>query len=121
MWTYVVITGTLNHLEVQVGRGYSGHGEGINNPTLGWESNVGPIPAGQWTVGEAVDHPRLGPVAMPLTPNIGTAMLGRGGFWIHGDSVEFADLEEASHGCIIFARSIRESISSDPDRDLTVI
>jgi hypothetical protein len=120
MWTYVVVTGTLSHMGVQVGCGYSGHGDGINNPTLDWESNVGPIPAGQWTIGEAIDHPTLGPVAMPLIPNIGTAMFGRGGFWIHGDSIEFAGLEEASHGCIIFARSLREQISSALDKSLTV-
>jgi hypothetical protein len=72
-------------------------------------------------MGEAVDHPKLGPVAIPLTPNEGTDAFGRGGFFCHGDSIEFAGLEEASHGCIILAMPIRELIAADPDKDLQVI
>jgi hypothetical protein len=119
MWTYAQ-TGTLFH-NGRVGSGYSGNEIGLNNPLLQDVANVGPIPRGRWTIGEAVDHPRLGPVAMPLTPNIKTETFGRDGFWIHGDSVEFAGLEEASHGCIILSRSIREAINSDLDKDLNVV
>ena len=121
MWTYIQTSGVLSHNGQQDGSGYSGHGDGINNPAMQSVSNVGPIPQGQWTIGEAVNDPKLGPVAMPLTPNIGTDTFGRGGFFIHGDSIEFAGLEEASHGCIILSRTIREQINSDLDKDLQVV
>jgi Protein of unknown function (DUF2778) len=125
MWTYNQASGSLSHQGQQVGSGYSGHDDGtmlgVNNPSLQNVPNVGPIPQGQWTIGEAVDHPTLGPVAMPLTPNIGTDTFGRGGFWVHGDSIEFAGLEEASHGCIIMPRTVRELINSDLDKDLEVV
>jgi hypothetical protein len=103
------------------GYGYSGHGEGVNNPALESVPNVGPIPAGRWTIGAAEDNSRLGPVAMPLTPVDTDATFGRGGFFIHGDSVEFAGQEEASHGCIILARDVRELIAASGDTDLAVI
>jgi hypothetical protein len=121
MWTYNQSNGALSHNGVQVGLGYSGHGDGVNNPAMQSVSNVGPIPQGQWTIGEGADNPQLGPLAMPLTPNIGTDTFGRGGFFIHGDSIEFAGQEEASHGCIILARVIREQINSDLDKDLEVV
>ncbi len=121
MWIYNQSNGVLSHDGQQVGSGYSGHGDGINNPLLQAESNVGPIPRGQWTIGEGVDNPKLGLLAIPLTPNIGTDTFGRGGFFIHGDSIEFVGQEEASHGCIILARAIRELINGDLDKDLEVV
>jgi hypothetical protein len=121
VWVYNSSNGALSHDGLQVGSGYSGHGDGVNNPALQSESNVGPIPQGQWSIGEAVDDPKLGPIAMPLTPNIGTETFGRGGFFIHGDSIEFAGLEEASHGCIILSRQIRLQINSDQDKELQVV
>jgi type VI secretion system (T6SS) effector TldE1-like protein len=121
MWTYNSANGVLSHDGRQVGVGYSGHGPGVNNPAMQDVPNVGPIPQGRWEIGDAVDSPTLGPVAMPLTPNIGTETFGRGGFWCHGDAVEFAGLQEASHGCIILPRSVRVEISSDWDDDLEVV
>jgi hypothetical protein len=121
MWIYDQASGVLSHNGQQVGTGYSGHGPGVNNPALQSEPDVGPIPQGHWTISDAVDSPTLGPVAMPLMPNIGTETFGRGGFFIHGDSIEFAGLEEASHGCIILPRSTRVEISSDWDKDLEVV
>ena len=66
MWTYIQTSGVLSHNGQQDGSGYSGHGDGINNPAMQSVSNVGPIPQGQWTIGEGVNDPKLGPVAMPL-------------------------------------------------------
>ena len=70
---------------------------------------------------EALDHPKLGPLVMPLLPCEGTETYGRGGFFVHGDSIEFAGLEEASHGCLIFSRQVRLLISLSIDRDLQVV
>jgi hypothetical protein len=83
--------------------------------------NVGPIPKGQWTIGEAFDHLRLGPVTMTLGPCGGTETFGRSGFAFHGDSIEFAGAEEASHGCIVLGKALREKIAADPDKDLEVV
>jgi Protein of unknown function (DUF2778) len=121
MWVYDQSSGSLSHDGQKVGSGYSGHGDGVNNPAMQAISNVGPIPQGQWTIGDGVNNPKLGPLAMTLTPNIGTDTFGRGGFFIHGDSIDFAGLEEASHGCIIMGRAIREQINSDLDKDLQVV
>jgi hypothetical protein len=58
---------------------------------------------------------------MPLTPTADTDTFGRGGFWIHGDSIEFAGLEEASHGCMIMPHDVRVQINGDLDKDLEVV
>lgn len=120
-WTYNSSSGVLAHDGQQAGTGYSGHGDGVNATSLESVPNVGPIPRGQWAIGDAIDHPTLGPVAMPLTPSVGTDTFGRGGFYIHGDSIEFAGLEEASHGCIILSRAVRMLMSLSLDRDLDVV
>jgi len=119
MWTYKQSTGELSHDDQSIGFGYSGHGEGINNPDLQSESSVGPIPQGWWTIENAIDSVDHGPVAMHLTPKAGTETFGRGPFLIHGDSAEHPG--QASLGCIIMAREIRNQVSASPDRDLTVI
>lgn len=125
MWTYNSSNGSLSHDGILVGTGYSGHDEGddagVNNPLLESVPNVGPIPRGLWSIEQAAPHPKLGPLALPLTPQEGTNTSGRGGFFIHGDAIEFAGLEEASHGCIILARDVRQQIVDSEDADLTVV
>jgi hypothetical protein len=116
MWTYRQKTGALSHDGEAAAEGYSGHGEGLNNPAMQTTAMVGPIPEGVWSIGTAFDHPRLGPVAMHLSPvKVATT---RSGFFIHGDNA--AMNHTGSDGCIILARSIREAINASADRDLTV-
>jgi len=121
MWTFNSSNGNLSHYSGLVGVGYSGHEEGLNNPLLERESDIGPIPRGAWTIGEAFDAPDTGPISLPLTPAPETDTFGRSGFRMHGDSIEFAGQEEASHGCIVIARGVRLLVSQSIDRDLLVV
>jgi Protein of unknown function (DUF2778) len=119
-WTYRQSTGALTHNNVLVGSGYSGHGEGLNNPAMEAAQGVGPIPAGDYHIGAPKDPPdHLGPIAMPLTPAPGNAAHGRSAFFMHGDNAA-AD-HTASDGCIIMPRTVRETVCDSDDHDLTVI
>ena len=117
-WTYRQSTGDLDHGVAYEGRGYSGHSPGVNNPAMEADPGVGPIPAGQWTIGTAFDHPHLGPLAMHLTP-AGFDPHGRSGFFIHGDNA--LGNESGSEGCIVLGRAIRQAIADSGDHQLTVI
>jgi hypothetical protein len=88
--------------------GYSGHGLGKNAPGLEDHARVGPIPQGLYFIGPPRDTPDHGPFVLPLDPCPGTDTHGRSGFLIHGDSKEHPG--EASLGCIILPRPIREQI-----------
>lgn len=103
-----------------VSKGYSGAGDGKNNPAFQRVRNVGPIPQGKWKIsGPPVDTPSHGPFVLHLFPCPSTNTFGRDGFLIHGDSVRLPGT--ASEGCIILSRAIREQIWSSGDRDLQVI
>lgn len=89
--------------------GYSGHGDGRNCPEKQEIVKVGPIPRGLWGVeGPPYDHPDHGPYVLRLVAAPGTNLFGRSGFLIHGDSIKHPG--EASEGCIILPRQIREEI-----------
>lgn len=119
MWTYAQSTGQLSRNGQPIAIGYSGFGEGKNNPALQGISDVGPIPRGDYTIGppECVDvaGPH-GPYVLRLTPH---QAMNRDGFLIHGDSMEHPG--QASHGCIILARGFRSLIAVSHDTHLTVI
>ena len=120
MWTYNSANGSLSKDGVLVGTGYSGHGDGINNPSLEQVHNVGPIPRGSFTISHFFNDPGgKGPVVARLTPDEGTDTFGRGGFMIHGDNSEHDGT--ASHGCIVLARSLREQIATSGDTILQVV
>ncbi len=114
-WTYDSRTGAFGHGAGLITTGYSGIGSGRNNPALETARNVGPIPRGRYRIGAAMDHPRLGPVVMPLTPD-GHDAKGRTEFFIHGDNLN----HNASHGCIILNRNTRQAIAHDKDKVLDV-
>ena len=81
---------------------YSGFGPGKNNPDLQDKIGVGPIPAGFYKIGEPQYVDKTGPhgpYVLPLVPDAGNEMHGRGGFLIHGDSLSHPG--QASHGCVI--------------------
>src|SRR5438270_6543965 len=98
--------------------GYSGKGAAKNDPDQQCVIDQGPIPRGSYTMRPAINHPRLGPLAIPLTPDPGNDMCDRSSFYIHGDSV--SDPGNASDGCIILARTSRETIDSSTDKTLNV-
>ena len=121
-WTYRVTTGELFHDDELTGIGYSGHGDGFDNPILQDVPNEGPIPQGNWTIGKPYTHIRLGPLTMNLTPNKGTNTLGRGAFRMHGDNSEVN--HTASDGCIVLNKLIRQEVVKAVligDNQLTVV
>lgn len=117
-YVYSQKTGILSLDGKEIARGYSGKGEGLNNPVKEKVRNVGPIPAGMWQIGKAFNHPRLGPVVMPLTP-IGHDAQGRDDFLIHGDNAKMN--MTASEGCIILDRAIRDKIANSKITKLKVV
>ena len=118
MWIYKQSNGQLWHNSEIFGAGYSGHGEGKNNPACEAIHDVGPIPVGLYRIGPAHISANVGPCTMALDP-IDHDACGRTDFRIHGDSIH--DPGGASHGCIIFPRKIRELISASDDKELEVI
>ena len=120
MWKYSQSTGELlNDAGEHVAFGYSGaQPDGYNNPEMQSVPDVGPIPQGRWTiVGPPVDMHPEGPYVLHLAPDPGTNTFARSGFLVHGDT---APPGNASHGCIIFARNIRQIVWESGDTDLLV-
>lgn len=119
-WVYHQSNGRIEQDGVLVDVGYSGHGEGKNNPEMESVHDVGPIPRGHWKiVGPPVTHPKLGPYVLDIEPKKGTETFGRTGFHIHGDSKTAPGT--ASHGCIVAARATRIFVWTSGDTDLEVV
>jgi hypothetical protein len=110
MFTYSQSTGLMAHNGLVISRGYSGNGGGLNNPAFENVPRVGPCPQGRYTIGHAQTEPKLGPVAMVLTPDPVNAMYGRSDFLIHGDNAALD--HTASEGCLIFDLGTRVEISA---------
>lgn len=120
MWTYRISIGQMSlngapRPEVC----YSGRGDYKNDPTACGVVMEGPIPTGKYRFDMAYKHDTLGPVTMNLTPLPGTDTHGRSLFRIHGDSI--AHPGDASHGCIIAPRALREAMNNSNDRILEVV
>lgn len=127
MWKYQISTGEItNPAGKNLGKGYSGKAgiwrnnkAGIwrNNPDAEPEAAAGPIPEGYWHIGPAHTSPNTGPITMDLEPaSAAMNVYGRSLFRIHGDN----NTHDASHGCIILDRPIREQIAASPDHLLEV-
>ena len=120
MWKYSQSSGELfDPSGSLVSTGYAGKGDAKNQPEKQCELDRGPIPRGYYSIKAAVDHPKLGPVVLPLEPDADNEMCERSGFFIHGDKV--SDSGNASEGCIIINRSTRETVDSSPDKRLRVV
>lgn len=121
MWTFSQSSGALTDAGGRhIATGYSGHGDGLNNPAMQDVPSVGPLPQGLYSLGAPVDHPELGPFAIPLIPHAGNQMFGRDGFYLHGDEVGHVGEHLASHGCIVADRPAREAIWASGDHALKV-
>jgi hypothetical protein len=116
-WTYSQSTGDLSRDGSIAGKGYSGTGAGRNNPAMQGVGDVGPIPQGQYIIGPPHDTAHHGPFVLALTPAQGNHAFGRSGFLIHGDNVR----HDASKGCIILSRPLRESIWASGDKIIEVV
>lgn len=120
MWKYVQATGEMFGPDGrEAGRGYAGRGPSKNKPEDQCRVNEGPLPRNTYTIEPAITHSRLGPVALPLTPHHASAMCGRSAFYVHGDST--ANPGNASDGCIILARAVRERMNESADKELVVV
>ena len=118
-WVYTQDSGEMSFGGSVVAKGYSGHGPGVNDPTMQSVENVGPLPCGTYTIGAPRDPvDRLGPIAMPLHPDPTNEMFGRFSFFIHGDTPSMD--QTASDGCIIMPHDVRTQIRDSSDRILIV-
>jgi Protein of unknown function (DUF2778) len=120
MNTYQQSTGRFTDADENlVGVGYSGNGQGLNNPEMQAVAMHGPLPQGDYEIGTAFTDPKLGRLAMPLAPCEGQHLFGRSGFFIHGDNQ--AMNHTASEGCIILSHIARGAIAVSDDRKVRVI
>lgn len=134
-WIYSQSTGNMYHqpdngLRVLVGRGYAGHGTGLNNSASQYvpggtrNSNAGPIPQGRYTIGELGNNVTRGrrrrilPDSMRLYPNPNNNMFDRSGFLIHGGNMR---IRNSSQGCIVLPQDIRNIIGNSNDETLVVV
>lgn len=124
MWTYVQTNGRLYTPDgTHAGTGYAGgncgrNPEGINNHEKQHVRNIGPIPVGIYTKGQVVLKSHLGPFAIPLKPDKDNDMGGRGHFYMHGDTNPSGN---ASQGCIIQWRAVREDFYNSKEKRLKVV
>lgn len=100
--------------------GYSGKGEGLNNPAMQHVVATGPIPQGMWRIGPLeAKSKRTGRNISRLEPLPGTNTFGRSAFQIHGDNAK--GNRTASSGCIIIAPQFRISMINSPVNLLKVV
>ena len=124
-WTFIQASGKLlDPTGKYVVTGYAGgncgkNPEGINNTAMQNVACVGPLPKGTYTLGTPKDSPKLGPYAIPLSPDSKNEMFGRSAFFIHGDKINAP--RTASEGCIILPRAIREQIYNSKDLTIVVV
>jgi hypothetical protein len=119
VWTYTQQTGELQHNGQHEARGYSGNGQGKNNPEMEAIHYIGPIPRGLWTIGKVFEGHASGPHAISLYPFPETNTFGRQLFFIHGDRIGHAG--DASKGCLVFDPFTRGRLAETPDKILQVI
>jgi hypothetical protein len=117
-WTYNQRSGQLRDPQGRLcpGKGYSGAGPYKNLPEAEGLRGAGPIPAGLYKIGAATNT--RGPLTLPLLP-LGHGAAGRTNLRIHGDSA--ARPGEASTGCIILPRVLREAIRNSKTARLLVV
>lgn len=117
MYEYHQATGKLYLDGELIATGYSGYGEGKNNPTLQARKSIGPLPKGIYSISRGYKHPILGPITMNLIPDKDNEMFGRSAFRIHGDN----KTGTASHGCIVLGPSIRQKINNGSVKKIKVV
>ena len=119
-WVYEQQSGRIIHGGELVGDGYSGVGDGLNDPGQQDVAFMGPAPRGTYTIGAPIsDGGHMGPFVLPLTPWPSNNMFGRLVFFIHGDKID-GPPNSASEGCIITARVTRSLIAQSGDTVLIV-
>jgi hypothetical protein len=108
-------TGALH--VVSDAHGYAGKGACRNEPSAQAIKSNGPIPRGLYAMTDVKDSLNTGPFTITLRPDDRNVMHGRAAFRIHGNDHE----NDASEGCIILARDVREKIWNSNDHVLLVV
>lgn len=100
--------GTLAWFWSNLGTGYSGNGDSLNNPAKEDIKDHGPIPCGVWSIGLPFDD--IGGKGLMCFRLMPLSYQGpRAGFLIHGDNKEMN--KSASDGCIVMGPTIRQAIA----------
>jgi hypothetical protein len=126
-WEYSQSSGQLTYVNNDTGKrtkiwiGYSGAGEGVNNPSMQNKKDIGPIPQGTWDIGPAYYRGKKRELRITLTPRPETDTFDRDRylFRIHGDNP--CGCQSASTGCIVLPLNIRIQIKNSTDRELRVV
>lgn len=123
-WTFQQSSGALLDPSGNVvATGYAGgncgaNPEGVNNPAMQGVKSIGPLPQGVYTLGTPEEGTHLGAFAVPLIPDPANDMLGRGSFFMHGDTTPSGS---ASEGCIIMPHQTRLNVWASDDHTVTVV
>jgi hypothetical protein len=117
---YSQLTGKLYTAEgILIGIGYSGNGEGKNNPAMQDVKDHGPIPCGWYTMANPHNSPQTGPFTIDLIPDPENEMFGRSGFKWHGDNMSSPG--NGSDGCICSDPQLRHDAWNGTDHRINVI
>jgi hypothetical protein len=124
MWTFEIITGKLYDASgAYTAQGYAGgnlgkNPEGKDNPADENVPDVGPLPEGMYTLGSPVEGTHMGIFAIPLIPDPSNNMVGRSGFFCHGDTTPPGN---ASEGCVVMPYVTRVRMWQSNDHRLSVV
>jgi RHS repeat-associated protein len=116
-WSYV---DDLTGVATPVGLGWSGQGEGYNKPSMEWEEDRGPLPAGIYRIESAEPWHGM-PDVMLLTPEWAFQFGRPGPFLIHGANKDPAKAAKSSQGCPIATAKTRRRIAKSNDHCLWVV
>ena len=100
---------------------WAGRGKHKDKPESCHVKNYGPLPIGRYVIKKAINHPRLGRVAIQLIPYADNVMHGRSDFWIHGASLNPLRHGQESMGCIIASKVDRLRLDAEGFTVLEVI
>lgn len=124
-WQWSQSTGVLmGPAGTKIAQGYAGNGAGLNNPQMQNAHGQGPLPQGDYLIGDLEDvHVTSAGVkltnCLPLIPAPTNQMFGRAGFWFHGDNIAMD--HSASDGCPVVPLWARMQIAQSSDRQLKVV
>lgn len=124
MITFQIHTGAIRKDGVLVGSGYAGAPGFVNDPSATALKAKGPLPVGIYKIGPSeAQHQSLGIFVLPLEPQPGNEMFGRGDFYFHGaNAAKDLDGQQASsEGCIVTDHDTRVLIDQDADHMLAVV
>lgn len=105
-----------------IAEGWAGRYAGKNNPALQGASTIGPLPQGNYTIGDwQANHGKLGPMVAPLLPDPANEMFGRFGFYIHGPDMDPVGYGKESEGCIVLPHADRQKVKDTGETSLQVV